>query len=139
MPASVPTWVHGAFKRRSITFATGLEDARTFVVWVQSHRATGDIRIHPGRPKITASDRLEDMDRATLEILASVEGGVAETAWADGVMSWDNWIGLQPYNKYPGARHPAPHGRLHDRVRAVRNLCRGLALHAFGRWPDGSS
>src|SRR5262245_39267322 len=84
VPAGVPAWVRGTFKRRSITFATGLEDARTLVIWVQSHRATGDIRIHPGRPKITASDRLEDMDRATLEILASVEGGVAETAWADG-------------------------------------------------------
>jgi hypothetical protein len=41
------------------------------------------------------------MDRATLEFLASFEGGVADTAWADGLLSWDNWIGLQPYNKYP--------------------------------------
>jgi hypothetical protein len=101
VPPGVPAWVHGTFKRRSITFATGLEDARTLVIWVQSHRATGDIRIHPGRPKIAASDRLEDMDRATLEVLASVEGGFAETAWQDGLMSWDNWIGFQPYNKYP--------------------------------------
>jgi hypothetical protein len=97
----VPAWVHGAFKRRSITFATGLEDARTLVVWVQSHRVTGDIRIHPGRPQIAASDRLEDMDRDTLEVLASVEGGFADTSWKDGIMSWDNWIGFQPYNKYP--------------------------------------
>jgi len=99
--SGVPTWAHGTFKRRSITFATGLEDTRTFVAWVQSHRMTGDIRIHPGRPKIMATDRLEDMDRETLSVLASVEGGLAETAWQDGLMSWENWIGFQPYNKYP--------------------------------------
>lgn len=101
VPPGVPLWVHGAFRRRSITFATGLEDTRTFVVWVQSHRLTGDIRIHPGRPKIMHSDRIEDMDRATLEVLASVEGGYAETTWQDQLMSWDNWVGFQPYNKYP--------------------------------------
>lgn len=101
VPEAVPAWVHGAFKRRSITFATGLEDARTLVIWVQSHRMTGDIRIHPGRPRIAASDRLEDMDRKTLEVLASVEGGFADTSWQDGLMSWDNWIGFQPYSKYP--------------------------------------
>ena len=56
---------------------------------------------HSARPKLQPTDRLEDLDRDTLILLASVEGGVATTTWADGVMSWADWIGFQPYDKYP--------------------------------------
>ncbi len=99
--ASVPAWSFGAVHRRSITFATGASDAVTRVRWVQSHAMTGDIRINPLRPAMAASDRLGDLDLESLIQLASVEGGIAATAWADGVMSWSNWVGFQPYDKYP--------------------------------------
>ncbi len=97
----VPAWAFGTVRRRSITFATGIEDAKTFVVWVQSHGMTGDLRIHPARPKLLMTDRLEDLDHQSLVWLASVEGGTATTSWSDGVMSWADWIGFQPYDKYP--------------------------------------
>ncbi len=98
---SVPDWSLGTVRRRSITFATGAEDDRTFVVWVQAHAMTGDLRIHPARPALQAADRLEDLDRQDLALLASVEGGTATTSWRDGAMSWHGWIGFQPYDKYP--------------------------------------
>ena len=97
----VPAWALGTVRRRSITFATGVEDTKTFVAWVQSHGMTGDLRIHPARPKLRVSDRLEDLDLKSLVWLASVEGGTAATSWSDGVMSWADWIGFQPYDKYP--------------------------------------
>jgi hypothetical protein len=100
---SVPEWALGTVLRRSITFATGVEDTRTFVAWVQAHTMTGDIRVHPARPQLSASVRLEDLDHKTLVVLASVEGGVATTSWkeATGLMNWTDWIGFQPYDKYP--------------------------------------
>jgi hypothetical protein len=97
----VPSWSLGTVRRRSITFANGHCDDRTFVIWVQAHGMTGDLRIHPARPVFTRSDRLEDLDLETLSRLASVEGGIATTSWSDGVMSWSDWIGFQPYDKYP--------------------------------------
>jgi hypothetical protein len=97
----VPAWALGCVERRSITFATGLEDTQTRVYWVQAHGMTGDIRIHPGRPQIGAETNLHTLDRNTLSRLASIEGGVAITSWSEPVMSWADWIGFQPYDKYP--------------------------------------
>ena len=97
----VPQWAFGCVQRRSITFATGIEDTQTRVFWVQAHGMTGDIRIHPGRPRITAETTLASLDRETLSRLASIEGGVATTSWSSPIMSWADWIGFQPYDKYP--------------------------------------
>lgn len=98
---AVPTWALGTVRRRSISFATGMTDDSTAVHWVQAHSMTGDIRIHAARPNLSAADRLEDLDRDTLVLLASVEGGTATTSWNEGVMSWGGWTGFQPYDKYP--------------------------------------
>lgn len=97
----VPDWALGTVVRRSITFANGVEDGETHVVWVQAHGMTGDIRIHPARPRIDSATPLASLDRLTLSRLASVEGGVATTSWDEPVMSWSDWIGFQPYDKYP--------------------------------------
>lgn len=97
----VPNWSLGTVRRQSITYATGPSDDQTRVYWVQAHAMTGDIRIHPQRPYLAADSRLEDLDHQTLIALASVEGGVAATSWSGGVMSWADWIGFQPYDKYP--------------------------------------
>ncbi len=97
----VPRWALGTVHRRSISFATGHVDDLTKVVWVQSHGMTGDIRIHQDRPELANSHTLQSLDLDTLVALASVEGGVATTAWCDGLMSWSDWIGFQPYDKYP--------------------------------------
>jgi hypothetical protein len=97
----VPDWALGCVRRRSITMATGVEDDLTRVFWVQAHGMTGDIRIHPAQPQIAADTNLASLDRDTLSLLASVEGGVAKTSWDEPVMSWADWIGFQPYDKYP--------------------------------------
>jgi hypothetical protein len=97
----VPEWALGCVRRRSITMATAVEDSVTRVFWVQAHGMTGDIRIHPARPRIAAATDLAKLDRETLSLLASVEGGVATTSWNEPVMSWADWIGFQPYDKYP--------------------------------------
>jgi hypothetical protein len=97
----VPDWALGCVRRRSITFATGVEDRETRVFWTQAHGMTGDIRIHPGRPKIAVDTKLSSLDYETLIRLASVEGGVAATSWNEPVMSWADWVGFQPYDKYP--------------------------------------
>lgn len=97
----VPGWAAGCVQRRSITFATGVEDLATRVFWVQAHGMTGDIRINPARPSLDRGTMLSSLDRKTLIQLASVEGGVATTSWSDPVMSWTDWTGFQPYDKYP--------------------------------------
>lgn len=97
----VPAWALGTVERRSITFATGVEDTVTRVFWVQGHGMTGDIRIHPARPQLSPEANLAALDRDTLCRLASVEGGIATTSWSDPVMSWTDWIGFQTYDKYP--------------------------------------
>src|SRR5690606_17863941 len=33
--------------------------------------------------------------------LAASEGGVADTRFADGRMSWSDWTAVQPYDKWP--------------------------------------
>lgn len=53
--ARVPAWTLGCFLRRSIVYATGCDDTLTKVVWVQSHTMTGDLRIPPNRPQVTAA------------------------------------------------------------------------------------
>lgn len=97
----VPAWALGCVQRRSITFATGAEDTRSSVYWVQAHGMTGDIRIHPARPRITTGVDFATLDRETLALLASVEGGIATTSWNSPIMFWSGWIGFQPYDKYP--------------------------------------
>jgi hypothetical protein len=97
----VPAWTLGAFRRASIAYANGAIDPLTRVIWTQSHGMTGDLRIPPHRPKITPSDRIADMDRATLVAQASAEGAVGDTFWNDGVMSWDWRCSHQPYDKWP--------------------------------------
>lgn len=96
-PLKVPGWTLGCFHRRCITYATGREDATTLVVWIQSHGLTGDIRIPAWQPK----DRLDALSPADIALAASVEGGVADTAWDGERMSWSNWAAFQPYDKWP--------------------------------------
>jgi hypothetical protein len=100
-PPAVPAWTLGCFRRRCITYATGAEDTATQVIWIQSHGLTGDIRIPPGRPDVRHRSGLGDCTAAELAALARSEGGVAQTAWSDGRMRWDNWAAFQPYDKWP--------------------------------------
>jgi hypothetical protein len=78
----VPDWTLGCFRRRSITYFTGQEDRTTQVYWLQSRGLTVDLRVNPARRDL-------------------VEGGLADTRWADGEMSWSNWTAFLPHARWP--------------------------------------
>jgi hypothetical protein len=98
---AVPAWTLGCFHRRSITYASGAEDASTRVIWTQSCGLTGDLRLPSRRPDVAARGALPECAPEELVELAKGEGGVADTAWANGLMSWGNWAAFQPYDKWP--------------------------------------
>lgn len=98
---AVPAWTLGCFHRRSITYATGHEDASTRVIWTQSCGLTGDLRLPLHRPDVAARGALAECAPEELVELARGEGGVAVTSWSDGLMSWGNWAAFQPYDKWP--------------------------------------
>lgn len=100
-PPAVPEWTLGCFHRRCITYATGFEDTSTRVIWIQSHGLTGDIRIPAALPDVSGRAGVADLTREELACLALVEGGVADTGFADGHMRWTNWSAFQPYDKWP--------------------------------------
>jgi hypothetical protein len=78
----VPAWTLGCFRRRSITYFTGEEDAATQVIWLQSRGLTFDLRVNPRRRDLA-------------------EGGLAATRWDGGLMSWSDWISFQPHGRWP--------------------------------------
>jgi hypothetical protein len=100
-PLTVPACTLGCFHRRSITYANGAEDAATRVIWIQSHGLTGDLRIPARRPEVGGRASIADCTPEQQVELAKGEGGVADTAFADGRMSWGNWAAFQPYDKWP--------------------------------------
>jgi hypothetical protein len=100
-PLAVPAWTLGCFHRRSITYANGAEDAATRVIWIQSHGLTGDLRIPAQRPDLNGRVSIAECMPEQRVKLAKGEGGVADTAFADGRMSWGNWAAFQPYDKWP--------------------------------------
>ena len=91
----------GCWVRRCITYANGVEDTKTFVVWVQSHGMTGDLRIPVNRPRLSPDTMLGDLGPETLALLATVEGGTAETRFDGRLMAWGDWLSYQPYAKWP--------------------------------------
>jgi hypothetical protein len=102
-PLAVPPWTLGCFHRRSITYANGREDDSTRVIWIQSHGLTGDLRISAARPDVAARGNLAGCTPHELVELAKGEGGVAETSFRAGRMTWSNWAAFQPYDKWPEA------------------------------------
>jgi hypothetical protein len=100
-PAPVPSWAWGCFHRRSVTFATGHEDSGARAVRLQAQGMTGEICIPAWRPDVSGRESLHDCTVEELLELSAVEGDVADAAWSNGVMTWDNGSGFQPYEKWP--------------------------------------
>jgi hypothetical protein len=100
-PAPVPAWAQGCFRRRSITFANGAEDAGGEAIWLQVQGLAGDLYIPGWRPDVSALTALHDCSVETLLDLAAVEGGVADAAFANGTMSYHNPSGFQPHQPWP--------------------------------------
>jgi hypothetical protein len=97
----VPEWALGCFRRRSITFFTGVEDDRTEVLWLQSRGLTADLRRSPELPRVAGLAALGELPMAELLALARVEGGVARTRWDGAVMHWSSWHSFQTHAKWP--------------------------------------
>lgn len=100
-PLAVPQWTLGCFHRRCITFATGIEDASTRVIWVQSHGLTADLRLPLVRPDVRDRGGLAACTPGERAELARGEGFVARTSWDGALMHWDAFAAFQPYEKWP--------------------------------------
>lgn len=90
-PDDLPFSPHllGAFRRKSITFATGVTDETTIVYWFQSRSFTIDLRLPDGAATAVA-------DR---------QGWIGDTLCdaATGELSWRCATSYQPCNQWPEA------------------------------------
>jgi len=77
----------GAFRRKSITFCTGVTDEKTVVYWFQSRTFTIDLRLP---------------DAAATPVLAR-QGWVGDTLWGSDSqeLSWSVATGYQLHNQWP--------------------------------------
>jgi len=82
-----PRHLLGAFRRKSITFCTGLTDEHSVVFWFQSGRFTIDLRL-PDGAAMPATDR---------------QGWIGETLWDRQAqqLSWTIARSYQPRNQWP--------------------------------------
>ncbi|HMT45634.1 MAG: hypothetical protein RL702_131 [Pseudomonadota bacterium] len=82
-----PRRLLGAFRRKSITFCTGLTDERTLVYWFQSRTFTIDLRLSDGAQTPVAER----------------QGWIGDTVWdrAEQRMSWRVARSYQPGNQWP--------------------------------------
>lgn len=82
-----PRRLLGAFRRKSITFCTGVTDERTVVYWFQSRSFTIDLRL-PDGAATSVTDR---------------QGWVGDTLWdaESQQMSWSVATSYQPRNQWP--------------------------------------
>lgn len=95
----VPDWMLGHFRRRTISFADGRSDERTQVHWLQSRTFTIDLRL-PDAPALPVRE-WQDYAAAELRLLANHEGWMADSIWADGMLSWRGGVSLQLHNRWP--------------------------------------
>lgn len=82
-----PRHLLGAFRRRSITFCTGVTDEKTVVHWFQSRSFTIDLRLPDG-------DATRVVDR---------QGWIGDTRWDEArrQLSWTIESSYQPRNQWP--------------------------------------
>lgn len=78
----IPDYLHGAFRRKSISFHNGLTDEKTIVYWFQSKSFTIDLRLKS----------------VTDTAITERQGWISDTLWDESsqLLSWD----VQPYANY---------------------------------------
>lgn len=96
-----PDWLLGPFSRRSITFATGVEDRDTTVIWLQARGLCADFRYPAQRVRRQGRNSFDEFTDEELIELLSYEGGLARTKWDGARMSWVDWIAFQPHDRWP--------------------------------------
>ena len=100
-PAPVPAWTWGCWRRRSITFAGGEEDLGAQAVRLQGQGLTGELRLPAWRPDLRGRGGLGGCTVEELLDLSAVEGRIADAAFLNGQMSWENASAFQPYPQWP--------------------------------------
>ncbi|MDF1763214.1 MAG: hypothetical protein P1U57_07385 [Oleibacter sp.] len=95
----IPEWMIGCYKRRSISFANGMTDAKTHVFWLQGRNLTIDLRL----PQITDQIQKPWQSCTQQEIhqLANYEGWFADTKWEHQILSWSGGTSFQIHNRWP--------------------------------------
>lgn len=97
---SVPDWMLGYYKRRSISFANGQTDLRTQVCWFQSRNFTIDLRL-PVEVLAASTTALNTLSVEERQTLADYEGWEALCHWHEDVLSWHTVTSLQVNNRWP--------------------------------------
>lgn len=89
---TLPTWMLGAFQRRSISFSNGLSDTRTRVFWFQSPNLTIDLRLP------TLNDQIHS---ETLIKKADYECWYGYPIWDGKQLQWEVATSYQTDNRWP--------------------------------------
>lgn len=97
---TVPNWVIGCFKRKSISFSSGLTDISTHVLWLQGRNITIDLRLPIESDQIT-NGSWQDCNEDERYQLANYEGWFAYSDWQDEVLSWSGGTAFQIHNRWP--------------------------------------
>lgn len=97
---TVPEWMLGCFRRKSISFANGETDSDTIVYWFQSRNFTIDLRLPRVDDQVPAL-KLPGYTQDQLIALANYEGWVADSHWNGSRINWLNETSFQVHNRWP--------------------------------------
>lgn len=100
-PASVPHWMRGLWRRRSIRYPDGTYDDTTVVYWLQSESAFADIRIPRQRPAVRDPESLAALDESELMQLTGQAGFAGWTELSGMRCHWHREIDFQPPSGVP--------------------------------------
>jgi len=101
MQPTVPDWLCGLWRRRSIRFADGRHDDTTVVYWLQTASAFADIRIPAGRPAIGECEALDALSDGELLALAEQAGFAGWTELSAARCHWHRQVDFQPPTGVP--------------------------------------
>lgn len=100
---SVPDWIIGTFKRRSISFANGLTDIDTHVFWLQSSNFSIDLRLPIQSQQLSKDKSIEQLKPNELAVLAQYQGWCCPSVWNENEqqLSWLAGTSLQLHTQWP--------------------------------------
>ncbi len=99
--ATVPQWMRGLWRRRSIRYPDGTYDDSTVVYWLQGESAFADIRVPRDRPLIREPERLTTIDDSELLALTRQAGFAGWTELSGMRCHWHHQIDFQPPTGVP--------------------------------------
>ncbi len=100
-PAPVPAWAIGCFHRRGAAYASGQEDSASQAVRIQAQGLAGWLCIPHGRRGLADRRSLHDCTVDELLDACAADGGVADTAWSNGLLTSSGRSGVQPGDRWP--------------------------------------